>query len=158
MTVLDDVYADIKKYPSTYVTIEIIDVDWDGVAINDEEDVEFRFQAANGGMLRMTDLSFKVEGINGTLVKGNGAGNQYVSSFTTSPGWFPDLPAHQADDPVTWATLPFTFKPTRVSSTSRELLRVSVAGWSSSWDHVFDNHTEADPDAKASYSSAVAVV
>ncbi len=62
MTALDDVYEDIKNYPSTYVTIEIYDVDWDGVALNDEEDVEIRFRASNRGMLTMTDVTFTVEG------------------------------------------------------------------------------------------------
>ena len=119
--------------------------------------MDFQFQAVNSGPLDMTDLSFKVEGLNGTLVKSNGAAAQYASSFVTSPGWFPDLPAHHENSPVTWPTLPFSFKPTRVSSTSRELVRVSVAGWASSWDHPFDNHTEADEDAKGSYSSTVAV-
>lgn len=157
MTALDDVYEDIKNYPSTYVTIEFIDVDWDGAAINDEEEVEFRFQASNRGMLGMTDVQFKVEGLNGTLVKGNGAAAQYVGSLTTSVGFFPNLNAHQGDTPVTWSSGPIFFKPTRVATTATDLVRVSVAGWSSSWDHVFDNHTEADPDAKAVYRSTVAV-
>ncbi len=155
MTALDDVYEDIKNYPSTYVTIEITDVDWDGVAINDEEDVAFRFQAANRGMLTMTDVTFLVEGLNGTLVKGNGAAAQYASSLTTSVGFFPSLNAHQADSPVTWSSGPIWFKPTRVSSTATDLVRVSIAGWSSSWDHVFNNHTEADPDANDVYRHTV---
>ncbi len=78
--------------------------------------------------------------------------------MTTSPGFFPTLPpAHHEDDLVTWATGPLFFKPTRVATTATDLVRVSVAGWSSSWDHVFDNHTEADPNANAVYSHTVAV-
>lgn len=156
-TVLDDINDAITKYPSTYLTIEIIDVDWPGVEINDEEEIDFRFQVTNGGPLPMTDLSFKVEGVNGTLVKGNGAAAQYSSSWETSPGWFPDLPAHQPNTPVTWTTAPFKFKPTRVATTSHELVRVSVAGWQTSWDHQLNAHTRADTDAKGSYSSAVDV-
>jgi hypothetical protein len=158
MTALDDVYNDIKNYPSTYVTIDIIDVNWPGPAINDDDEVEFRFQATNTGMLNMADVQFLVEGLNGTLVKGNGAAATYVDSLTTSAGFFDDLPAHHPDEPVTWATGPIFFKPTRAfPNVAHDLVRVSVAGWSSSWDHVFDNHTEADPNAQDTYSSTVEV-
>ncbi|WP_315094684.1 hypothetical protein [uncultured Cellulomonas sp.] len=157
MTVLDDITTALKDYPSTYVTIEIIDVNWPGAVISDEDEVEFRFQVTNSGPLEMTDLSFKIEGLHGTLVKGNGAAAQYVASWETNAGWFPDLPAHQPNNPVTWSTLPFMFRPTRPTTTSKELVRVSVAGWQTSWDHPLTNHSEADPDAKGSYSSTVAV-
>ena len=158
MTALDDVYNDIKNYPGTYVTIDIIDVNWPGPTINAQDQVEFRFQATNTGMLDMTDVQFLIEGLNGTQIKGNGAAAVYADSLTTNAGFFDDLPAHHPNDPVTWATSPFFFKPTNAfPKVAHDLVRVSVAGWSSSWDHVFDNHTEADPDAKGSYSSTVAV-
>jgi hypothetical protein len=158
MTALDDVYNDIKNYPSSYVTIEIVDVDWPGPAINAGDEVKLRFQAANGGMLDMTDVQFLIEGLNGTQIKGNGAAATYVDSLTTSAGFFPDLPAHQAGTPLTWPTSPIFFKPSRAfPNVVHDLVRVSVANWSSSWDHVFDNHTEADPEAEATYSSTVEV-
>ncbi|NUU16915.1 hypothetical protein HP550_06585 [Cellulomonas humilata] len=156
-TVLDDINDAVKDYPTNYLTIEIIDVNWPGVAINDGEEVEFRFQVTNRGPLTMTDLSFKVEGRNGTEIKVSGAAAQWEDWHETRPGWFPDLNAHAGTTPVTWTGDPFLFRATNAFTTPRELVRVSVAGWQTTWDHMLTNHTEADPDLRGSYSSAVAV-
>lgn len=154
---LEQISDELTVYPSTYLTIEIIDVDWPGVEINDEEEVEFRFQVSNSGPLIVRNPSFKVEGLNGTLVRGNGAAAAYLSSFDTTAGFFPDVPAHQPNNPVTWTSGPFRFKPTRSSSISRELVRVSMGEWDSDWDHPMVSHTRPDANANASYSSAVDV-
>lgn len=159
-TVLDEITQALIDYPSSYVTITIRDVDYPGIAINSGEDVEFKFDIRNSGPMDVTDLQLLVEGLNGTLVKGNGAAAQYASSFTTGASWFPDLPAHRDEDeaPVLFPNgTGFWFRPTRVATTSRELVRVSVANWSGSWDHYFSNHTGSDPDANATYSNTVAV-
>jgi hypothetical protein len=155
MSVLDDIKNAVLAYPHDELTIEIIEVAWPGVGIDDEDDCTFRFQVANGGTLNVKNLDLHVQGLNGTQVKANGAAAQWVTSFTTGDSYFGDVPAHQPDNPIVSAGNKFHFKPTRSSTTITDLVRVSVWNWHSDFDHIFDGHTDADGAASAVYSSAV---
>lgn len=157
MGTLNDINQAVQAYPHEFVEIEIHDVDYPGTGIDVGEDVEFRFRVSNSGLLHVDDLELLVEGLNGTDVKGNGAAAQYATSFTTSAGWFPRVPAHSKEDgPVEFPnTRGFFFKPSRSSTTVTDLVRVSVHNWTSSFDHLFAGHTDADTQANDTYSSTV---
>jgi hypothetical protein len=157
MTIINDLVAEIEAYPHESLTLEIVEVDPPGGAVNIDEDVLFRIQASNSGALDVNDLTVLVEGLNGTRVKQNGAAAQFVSSFTTSVGQFPRVPAHQGNTPVLSTGSPFHFEaPGSPKPAGTQLVRISVVDWRTDLNHVFVNHSRADAAANATYSSAVA--
>ncbi len=68
------------------------------------------------------------------------------------------MPAHSngsnGPGPVVTTGDPFHFKQGS-DGAARDLVRVSVAGWSSSFDHMFNNHTDADAEANDVYNAQV---
>ncbi len=153
---LEDLTDAIEQYPHEYLTIEIVNVSYPGRTINRQDDVSWYFQVSNRGPLVARELSFLIEGLNGTEVKGSGAVAQWVSSWTTSTPWFPDVPAHSGDTPVLMPGNAFHFKPTQASQSPTELVRISVAGWNTDFAHPFVSHSRADAQAAAVFSSQVA--
>jgi hypothetical protein len=158
MGVLDDISAAVTTYPRDYLVVEIVQVDPPGDVINEDEEVSFRIQVANDGPLDANQVSLLVEGLNGTLVKSNGAGSVYGDSFTISGAFFGDVPAHSNGPgdpgPVVTTGNPFKFKQ-GADAPAKDLVRVSVKGWSSSFDHTFSHHTQADPEANDVYNAQV---
>ena len=156
MTIITDLVQAIETYPQESLVLQIIAVDPPGDAINTDEDVRFRIQAANSGPLDINDLTVLVEGLNGTEVKNNGAAAVFASSFTTVVGQFPRVPAHQGNAPVQNTGSDFHFEaPNNPKPEGTQLVRVSVAGWQTNLDHAFTNHSQADPTASVTYSSVV---
>jgi hypothetical protein len=157
MGLLDDIADAVVAYPHDYLEIEIVEVDWPGNVINAGEDVTFRFQVSNSGPLDVNELTLLVEGLNGTEVKANGAAAQWVDSVTTSPSYFGNVPAHSANGagPVVSPGNKWHFKPTRSSSQVKDLVRVSVAGWETSLNHITSGHSREDALAQDTYSSTV---
>ena len=94
MGILDDVTDAVITYPRDYLEVEIINVNPPGSELNVGEDALFTFQVANNGPLDVKDLTLKVEGLNGTTVKANGAAAQWEPSHTSRVGYFPTVPAH----------------------------------------------------------------
>ena len=94
----------------------------------------FRIQVANDGPLDANQVSLLVEGLNGTKVQSNGINPTFVDSFTISGAFFGNVPGHSngSDDPGPVLTTgdPFHFKQGS-DAPARDLVRVSVAGWSS---------------------------
>ena len=158
MGVLDDISAAVATYPREYLTVEIVEVEPPGGLIHEDEEVPFRIQVANDGPLDANQVSLLVEGLNGTKVKSNGAAATYGNSFTISGAFFGNVPGHSNGPndpgPVVTTGNPFKFKQGS-DAPARDLVRVSVAGWSSSFDHTFNNHTVADPEAKDVYNDVV---
>jgi hypothetical protein len=158
MGLLDDISNAVKTYPREYLIVEIVQVEPPGGLIHEDEDVPFRIQVANDGPLDANQVSLLVEGLNGTKVKSNGAAAQYGDSFTISGSYFGDVPAHSNGPndpgPVVSKGNPFMFKQGS-DAPARDLVRVSVKGWSSSFDHMFNNHTQADTEAQDVYNAQV---
>ncbi len=158
MGLLDDLTDAVITYPREYLVVEIVQVEPPGGLVHEDEDVPFRIQVANDGPLDANQVSLLVEGRNGTQVKSNGAGSQYGGSFTISGAFFGNVPAHSngPNDPGPVVTTgdPFFFKQGS-DAPARDLVRVSVAGWSSNFDHMFNNHTVPDPEAKDVYNAQV---
>ena len=159
MGILDDVTNAVITYPRDYLEVEIINVNPPGSELNVGEDALFTFQVANNGPLDVKDLTLKVEGLNGTTVKANGAAAQWEPSHTSRVGYFPTVPAHSNGPndpgPVVAPGIEWHFKPATSSSSVRDLVRVSVAGWTTDFEHMFRNHSQADAEANATYRSTV---
>ena len=157
MGILSDLAAAYVAYPHEYLTLEIVEVDPPGSAVNTNEDVLFRIQVANTGPLDVNDLQILVEGLNGTLVKNNNAIAPWTGSLTTSVGQFDDVPGHSGNNPKVSTGGKLHFKPVITTSAVTDLVRVSVAGWNTDSSHIENGHTRADADANAVYSSTVPV-
>ncbi|MGY4642294.1 hypothetical protein [Cellulomonas sp. URHB0016] len=156
MGVLSDLTDAVEAYPHEYLTLDIVQVDPPGVAVNAGDDVLFRIQVANSGPLDADELSLLVEGLNGTEVKSNGAAAQWGDSFEISGTWFGTVPAHSADSPVVSGGNKFHFKPSTSSTSVRDLVRVSVLAWETDFGHITSSHSRADTEAEDTYSSTVA--
>lgn len=150
MGLLDDLHSEVNNYPHNCLTLSIVQVDAPGDHINEDEDVTFRIQVANPGPLDVNALSLLVTGLNATEVKSNGPNSAWVNSFTISGAFFGDVPAHQT---VTSPGNKFHFKGSR-DAASLQLIEVSVANWSTNFDHITAN-TLADPDANVIYTAPV---
>lgn len=157
MSVLDDLTTEVSDYPHTYLDIEIIEVEpASGARINDDEIVEFRFQVTNRGALPVNQLSLLIEGLNGTEVsQGNGAASPFGPSYTVDGGYFGDVPAHRPNDPKVSPGSPFRFRPNQTLPAGSELIRISVAGWDTTLDHILNSHSRADAAASSTYSDRV---
>ncbi|GEK21749.1 hypothetical protein [Cellulomonas xylanilytica] len=155
MTILTDLAEAFETYPRDFLDVQIVQVDPPGAVINAGEEVLFRIQVANSGPLDANQLSLLVEGLNGTLVRSNGVNPQFQSSFTISGAFFGDVPAHSATTPRVSAGDKFAFRPSTSSTSPRDLVRVSVAGYDSNLDHMTIGHSRADAEANDVYTSTV---
>lgn len=157
MGLLDDIADAVEAYPHEYLEIEIVEVDWPGAVIDAGEDVKFRFQVSNSGPLDVNGLTVLVEGLNDTEIKANGAAAQWEDSVTTSPAYFGDVPAHSASGagPVLSPGIEWHFKPTRSFSQVKDLVKVSVAGWETTLNHITSGHSRGDAQAQDTYSAIV---
>ena len=154
MGLLDDLTGAIEDYPHDYLEIEIVDVDWPGNVIDAHEAVAFRVRVTNSGPLHVDSLRLLVEGLNGTEIKPSGAAATYSPAYTTTAGFFPRVPAHSPNSPVELPGGDFYFKPNRGFTNITDLLQVSVADFTTNFDHLWA-HTDADPAAKDVYASTV---
>jgi hypothetical protein len=157
MGLLDDIADAVEAYPHEYLEIEIVEVDWPGNVIDAGEDVTFRFQVSNSGPLDVNEVTLLVEGLNDTEIKANGAAAQWVDTYTTTAPYFGNVPAHSANGagPVLSPGNKWHFRPTRSFSQVKDLVKVSVAGWETTLNHITSGHSRADALAQDTYSSIV---
>lgn len=156
MTILSDLADEVLFYPRDYLDIEIVEVDPAvGNQINKDEEVTFKFQATNTGQfLDVENVSFLLEGLNGTEVKqGNGAGAPWGTSYTTPPGYFPRIAANGT--PVLSIGSPFTFRPSQRFTTATDLVKVSVAAWDTDLNRITVSRTGSAPNAAGTYQAVV---
>ncbi len=156
MGLLSEITTEIENYPHEYLNIEIFDVEWPDDVINVGEQVTFRVRVSNSGPLHVDNLELLVEGLDERAeARSNNAPAQWGPSFTTNAGWFPRVPAHSAGGPVEMTGGDFSFRALAPAARPKDLIKVSVFGWSSSFDHFFGGHTRADADADVVYRSTV---
>src|SRR5262245_21837877 len=65
----------MHDYPEQFVVLEIVEVAFPDTVLNTGEEGTFRVRLTNNGLLDMTDVTLKIRGLNGTLVKSGGAGD-----------------------------------------------------------------------------------
>lgn len=154
MSVLQDLVDEIEAYPHTYLTIEIIDVDPPGTAINVGEDVTFSLQVTNGGPLNLHNLTLTVTGLHGTEVKAAGAAAPWATEAVSNT--FDEVPAHHPNSPVLMTGSKMHFKASRARSNPTELIKVTVRDWDTDLEHPLIAHSDPDALASATYASTVA--
>lgn len=157
MSILTDLTNEVQNYPQEYLDIEIVEVTPAvGNKVNKDEEVQFRFRVTNRGPLHVENASFLIEGLGDTQIKeGNGAGAAWGTSYTTPPGSFPRVPAHQPNNPVVSNGSRYTFRPTSTSTSPTDLVRVSVAGWDTDLGHIMTSHSREDAAAQGTYRAKV---
>ena len=72
----NDFRAAMHDYPEQFVRLEIVDVEIPGNVLNTRDAGKFMVQLTNNGLLDMTDVTLKVRGLAGTLVKTGGAADR----------------------------------------------------------------------------------
>jgi len=159
MGLLDDFADEIDTYPRTYLDVQIVQVDPSGsnTDINEDEEVSFRIQVSNSGPLDANQVSLLVEGLNGTEVQSNGTNSPWVDKFTISGAFFGNVLGHSSDEgPKVTPGEKFHFRNSRDFPTSTALVRASVAGWQTSFDHFSAGHTTDDDSlAQDIYGSVI---
>ena len=150
MTIFDDLSTAMDDYPSTSIDLEIINVQFPGV-LNEQDEGSFDIRITNRGPLNLTDVLFKAVGKNGTLVRGLGAASVFANSNVFGLSNM-EVAAHNGVNPLVGGK----FKPTRPSSTVRDLFEVTLETWNASWDHILISHSDPSTTPVATYSSTVA--
>lgn len=153
MSLLDDLTTEIKDYPHTHLTLEIIEVEPDGININAGEEGTFTLQVANSGPLDVRNLQLVVTGLNGTQVKGAGAAAQFAG--TALSNIFDLVPAHQGSRPVRMDGGRMHFLAPKKQKEFTELIEASVGDWYTDLDHQLMDHSDPDPSASTTYSDEV---
>ena len=83
MGILQDLDTAIRSYVSDSVDLDVVDVTPQGTNVNVQEVVGFQARVTNHGLLKMTDVSLQIDGLNGTLV-GSSATGPWSSSLTVN--------------------------------------------------------------------------
>jgi hypothetical protein len=155
MGFFDDFASAMESYPHDFVTLEIIEVDVPGNALNEGEVGSYRIQVRNTGPLDMADLTVRIRGLNGVLVKNNGAAAPLVDEVVTVAGQFPTIKGHNGDAPQENTGSPLGFKAPSGQRPVIDLFEVSVEGWTGELDHALVSHSRPAPDVKAIYRDRV---
>jgi hypothetical protein len=154
MGFLEDYVNAIETYPREYLRLEFTELNPPGDVLNVKEQVNFRLQVSNLGPLHIDNLRILVTARNGTQVKNGGAAAQYDTTALSNT--ISRVNAHSGDTPVSTPGSPMKFKAGPEAHTSvRELLVATVEEWEPLWDHPLTAHSDPDPLAKATFSSAV---
>jgi hypothetical protein len=154
MGFIDDFAHAVETYPDDYVTLEIIEVNVPGTALNVSERGSFQVRVRNTGPLNMEDLTLRIRGLNGTLVKDTGALAPFVTEFVSDPGQFPRIRGHNGDAPED-NTGAFSFEVASSPRPVADLFEVSIEGWTALLDHILASHSRSAPDVKATYRDRV---
>ncbi len=156
MGFIDDYTTGINTYPDENVVIEIVDVDVNGGgALNTNDEGSFRVQVTNNGPLTLTDVVLKVEGLNGTKVKQNGAGSSYEQVFLTSSGVVEQLPAVTHNNTVVSTGSAFGFKAPARNMPVSDLIKITFEDWKPDFEHIHTSHTNERPTVTAVYRDNV---
>jgi hypothetical protein len=155
MGFFDDFAGAIESYPDDYVTLEIIEVSVPGNALNEDEIGSYRVQVRNTGPIDMADLTVRIRGLNGVLVKNNGAAAPLVTEVVTVAGQFPTIKGHNGNAPQENTGSPFGFKAPPNPQPVIDLFEVSVEGWTGVLDHALESHSRSASQVKVTYRDRV---
>jgi hypothetical protein len=156
-TFFNDFLAAMHDYPEQYVTLEIVEVDFPNDALNTSEEGSFRVRLTNNGLLDMTDVSLKVRGLAGTLVKTGGAADfDYRQELTI------DM---DSDTIVGGGGVSLTqgsklrFKaPASAKPAGTQLFKATISSWNGTLVRLLNGHSHAEDLAPAgTYSNQVVV-
>jgi hypothetical protein len=149
--ILNDLAAEIESYPTTDVTISVVDIaphppsTPGGVNVN--ERWRFKVRVANNGNLNMTGVSLHVQGNNGALVSASPAG-PFTSLITA--GSFTVNGGGSQDSATLYFQAPSVAKPA-----GTQLVNAHIADFSANFEHFFTNHTPHSITPEGVYTTQV---
>ena len=153
-TVLDDITDAVNAYPTTYVTLTIVDIEKDGDFVSTGEEVGFHVKVTNNGPMTMKDVRLKAVAKNGTEVKSFGVledfGEEALSSNTIET-----LNGHGGSDET---SAQFILEaPNRIKPDGTVLVEVTVEEYNLLWDHILIGHSDPTTSPKVTFASSVEV-
>ena len=136
MTFIDDFASAVSSYPSTSVTLSIVDVavqTGTTGAVNVNEVWKYQVRVANNGHLNMTGVTLHIEGQNGAQVSTAAAGPWSTSIF---PGGL-NINSHSNQD-----TVDFYFKAPGVAKPAGTgLVRAHISTFDVNLNHLLNDHS-----------------
>lgn len=152
MGVIEDLDAQIATYPETYVVLDLVEVDFPNEVLNVNEVGTFRVQVTNNGPMNLTDVTVKVKGLNGVLVKTGGAPDlEFREEFEIG---VPDV-LGDGGSQVNFGSTKLQFKAPSEPLDSQPLFKVTLDTWNTTWDRILNAHTHPLDTVKATYEDEV---
>jgi hypothetical protein len=151
MAFFDDMAAELEAYPETYVELEIVNVNFTGSALNEEEQATFNVRVTNNGPLRLDNVTVRVKGLNGALVKNSNALAQFESEFV-SASTIDRINANGGS-----AVFPgvLSLKAPANPQPSQNLIRVTLEDWDANLDSIMLNRSEPTNSVKGTFAAEV---
>ena len=151
----NDFRAAMHDYPEQFVELEIVEVDFPGDVLNIRELGSFKVQLTNNGLLDMTDVTLKVQGLAGTLVKTGGAADfDYREELTI--GMDSETIVGQGGVSLTQGSKLQFKAPAGTKPAGTQLFKATIAGWNGSLARLLNSHShEEDVAPTGTYSNQV---
>ena len=96
MPIFEQILTELETYPQDYLVLEIVDVGIPGEVLNVNDIAPFKIRVTNNGPLHLTNVTLRVSGQNGAVVRA-GVGAEWVSSYISPV--VPIINAHNGGDP-----------------------------------------------------------
>jgi hypothetical protein len=145
---LNDFKAAMHDYPDQFVTLEIVEVEVPGNALNTGEIGKFEVKLTNSGLLDMTGVTLKVIGLNGTQVKtGGAADHDFRDALTIAM----DSDPISGGGGVSVTNRPkLQFKaPSGPKPEATTLFRATIETWDASLARILNFHSKDELDGPA---------
>jgi len=145
----------MDDYPEEFVTLEIVQVEFPGSFINQGEEGNFMVQLTNNGALDMTDVTLKVQGLSGTLVKTGGAADFDFRQDLTITMESDTIAGGGGVSLTNGSKLKFLAPPgTKPAGT--QLLKATIFNWNGSLSRLLNVHSHREEIAPTgTYSNQV---
>jgi hypothetical protein len=145
---LNDFRNAIHDYPEQFVTLEIVDVEISGEFVNMLEVGKFMVRLTNNGLLNMTDVTLRVTGLAGALVKTGGAADFDFRTSLTIPMDSETIRGQGGVSLTNGSKLQFQ-APTSTRPEGTTLFKATIETWNASLDRILNFHSHDEPDGPA---------
>ena len=151
----NDFRAAMHDYPEQFVELEIVEVDFPGNVLNTIDEGTFRVRLTNNGLLDMTDVSLKIRGLAGTLVRTGGAADlEYREELTI--GMNSETIVGQGGVSLTQGSKLRFKAPAGTKPAGTQLFKATIEGWNGSLVRILNGHSHEEDVAPAGmYSNQV---
>jgi hypothetical protein len=154
MAFFQNMIDEIEHYPAGNVKLEIVDVEIPGTALNEGERGFFRVRVTNNGSLDLTNVTLRIHGQNGTLVKSIGATSPLVEDFI-SPVLATVSSGSSEVSPGTTGGFKFEFQAPGEAQGSSTLIKATLENWDASLDHILKDRSNGGPTPRAVFAAEV---
>ena len=155
MTILEQLDNDIRTYPETNVQLEIVEVEFEGTAVNESETVLFRVKVINNGIMNLKEVTLLIKGVNGATVANNGAAAPFEEQIVT--GAIPEVAADGGSELTTGSKLKFKAPNLRFNEQPgvQTLVEATLEAWNGDLNRTFNAHTRPLDTVKATFAAQV---